>query len=178
MKATRKLSLLWLVSILTLSTVWANPCDLKSLPEPVLASLAKDYSGWIVITPNELSAEDRETWRKLYFKECPGMIAGKFSGDREGYALNLVKKVGAKTYQQIVYYQPTESSFTIISIFPRTAVGVVTVLRKFPPGIYKPFYGGKSVSIKTATIGVSEIDAGTIVYYWDQTKFRSIITSD
>jgi len=51
------------------------------------------------------------------------------------------------------------------------------VLRKFAPGIYKSPESGLSVRVGFDTIGISEIEAGTVVYYWDGKQFRHIQTS-
>ena len=166
------------VLLLSSLTAAASPCDVKNLPEQIQSSLTGDYAGWKVVIPSTLEASDRATWRENYSKECPGVIKGKFSGDSEGYVLNLVKKAPGKTLQQIVYFEPNESGFSPVVIFPSTAIKIVTVIRKFAPGKYKPSNGGKSLFIKTDTIGISQIDAWTEVYYWDGARFHKMVTSD
>jgi hypothetical protein len=168
------------VALLLLSslTAAASPCDLRNLPEQIQASLTGDYAGWRIVTPSALETSDRGTWLENYSKECPGIVRGKFSGDQEGYVLNFVKKLSGKTFQQVVYFKPNESGFSPVVIFPSTAIKIVTVIRKFAPGKYKPSNGGKSVFIKTDTIGISQIDSWTEVYYWDGLHFQKMVTSD
>jgi len=156
----------------------AAPCDLRSLPDSIQSSLAKDYSEWRIVTPGRLEKSDRETWLQNYAKECPGIAMGKFSVEENGYALNLLKNANGKLYQQIVYFEPYQNGFRTMVIFPSTAIKIVTVIRKFAPGKYKPSNGGKSLFIKTDTIGISQIDAWTEVYYWDGSRFRQMVTSD
>ena len=168
------------VLMIALANVYlhANPCDLTNLPESIRSSLRTTYSGWKVVTPAMLEISDRETWSQRYSKECPGMIKGRFAGDSDGFVLNLVMKEGGKLFQQIVYFRPDEASFSPLEVFPRMAIGVQTVIRKFAPGQYKSAHGGRSILIKTDTVGVSQIEAWTEVYYWDKVGFRSIITSE
>jgi hypothetical protein len=178
MKKFRYYALVVAILLLSSHTAAAIPCDLKNLPEQIQASLTGDYAGWEVVIPSTLEASDSATWHENYSKECPGIIKGKFSGDSEGYVLNLVKKAPGKTLQQVVYFEPKESGFSPVVIFPSTAIKIVTVIRKFAPGKYKPSNGGKSLFIKTDTIGISQIDAWTEVYYWDGSRFRKMVTSD
>lgn len=177
MKKT-KLLLILSIAITLRVTAAANPCDVKKLPQQIQSSLAKDYADWNIVTPNTLEASDRATWDEDYANECPGLIKGKFSGEREGYTLNLVKKLRGKTLQQIAYFEPSDRGFRPVVIFPCTAITIVTVIRTFAPGKYQSFSGDKSLLIKTDTIGVSKIDAWTAVYYWDGSRFRQIVTSD
>ena len=177
-KRIQDFSLVVAVLLLSSLTAAAIPCDVKNLPEQIQSSLTGDYAGWKVVIPSTLEASDRATWHENYSKECPGIIKGKFSGDSEGYVLNLVKKAPGKTLQQIVYFEPNESGFSPVVIFPSTAIKIVTVIRKFAPGKYKPSDGGKSLFIKTDTIGISQIDAWTEVYYWDGARFHKMVTSD
>jgi len=90
----------------------------------------------------------------------------------------LVKKAPGQTLQQVIYFEPNESGYSPVVIFPSTAIKIVTVIRKFAPGKYKPSDGGKSLFIKTDTIGISQIDAWAEVYYWDGSSFRKMVTSD
>ena len=163
--------------LLSSLTAAASPCDLKNLPEQIQSSLTGDYAGWRIVTPNALETSDRGTWLESYSKECPGIIKGKFSGDQEGYVLNFIKRLNGKTLQQVVYFEPNGSGFSPVVIFPSTAIKIVTVIRKFAPGKYKPSDGGKSLFIKTDTIGISQIDAWAEVYYWDGSSFRKMVTS-
>jgi hypothetical protein len=177
-KKVRDFSLVAAALLLSSLAAAASPCDVKSLPEQIQSSLTGDYAGWKVVIPSTLEASDRGTWLENYSKECPGLIKGKFTGDHEGYVLNLVKKAPGQTLQQVIYFEPNESGYSPVVIFPSTAIKIVTVIRKFAPGKYKPANGGKSLLMKTDTIGMSQIDAWTEVYYWDGSSFRKMVTSD
>ena len=160
------------------ATTWAKPCDLMMLPEQLQASLATDYAGWRPVTPNMLESSDRQTWIENYSKECPGIIKGRFTDTGEGYVLNLLKVEGGKTHQQVVYFQEHEKGDIGRVLLKPQATSIVLVIRLFAPGKYKDLTSGKSLAIATDTIGLSQIDAGTVVYYWDGAAFRRIVTSE
>ena len=160
------------------ATTWAKPCELKMLPEAIQTSLATDYAGWRPVTPNMLESSDRQTWIDNYSRECPGIIKGRFTDTGEGYVINLLNVKGGKTRQQVVYFQEHENEYTQRAILKPQATSIVLVLRLFAPGKYRDLISGQSLTIATDTIGLSQIDAGTVVYYWDGAAFRRIVTSE
>lgn len=167
-----------IVLVACVSTSWAGACDSVTLPTEVKSTLEKDFEGWSVVTPQLLSSpDDRQIWNENYSKECPGIISGHFTGQQIGYAINLVRGGGKTLEQQIVFFEPTREGFRKLVVEPPSHVDIVTVLRKFAPGVYKSPDSGRSVKVGFDTIGVSEIEAGTVVYYWDGKEFRHIETS-
>jgi hypothetical protein len=156
----------------------ASPCDPKNIPRQIQASLYADYAGWRIVTPSALEASDRETWLEDYSKECPGIIKGKFTDVDEGYVFNLIQKRGGKTFQQVVYFQHHDDGYITQVLLKPQAISIVLVIRLFAPGRYKDVTNGKSLMIATDTIGLSQIGSGTVVYYWDGTIFRRIVTSE
>jgi hypothetical protein len=181
MKKLRAHNLLFLCLIILLTCVprsWAGACDSITLPTQIKSALEREFSGWNVVTPELLtSPDDRQIWNENYNSECPGIISGHFTSQKIGYAINLLRGSGKTLEQQIVLFEPTGEGFKKLVIDPPSHVDVVTVLRKFAPGVYKSPDSGRSVKVAFDTIGVSEIEAGTVVYYWDGKEFRHIETS-
>ncbi|MGE5323976.1 MAG: hypothetical protein ACM3SW_13990, partial [Actinomycetota bacterium] len=140
--------------------------------------LEKEFPGWKIVTPEVLtSPDDRQIWNQSYSNECPGIIRGHFTGKKIGYAINLVRGNGKTLEQQIVVFKPILKGFKKLVIDAPSHVDVVIVLRKFAPGVYKSPDSDRSIKVAFDTIGVSEIEAATVVYYWDGKKFRCIQTS-
>jgi hypothetical protein len=167
-----------IVLVACVSPSWAGTCDSVTLPTDVKSSLEKDFVGWSIVTPELLSSpDDRQIWKENYSSECPGIISGHFTGQKVGYAINLVRGSGKTLEQQIVFFAPTREGFRRLVLDSPSHVAVVTVLRKFAPGVYKSPDSGRSVKVGFDTIGISEIEAGTVVYYWDGKQFRHIETS-
>lgn len=158
---------------------WAGACDSIVLPKVVAQSLRKDYAGWRVVTPGLLSSsDDRQIWCTNYRSECPGIIQGRFTSRRTEYVLNLIKGKGKTLEQQIVLFEPRKTNVRRIVLDPPSHVDVITVIRKFAPGRYQDPDSGRSIEIPLDTIGVSEIEAGTEVYYWNGKRFDQITTSE
>lgn len=175
--AQHKLFLYLLILVACAPCSWAGACDSIKLPREIVSTLDKEFAGWKIVTPELLSSADRQIWNENYSGECPGIISGHFTGPHTGYALNLIHGSGKTLEQQIVLFKPTQEGFKKMVLDPPSHVDVVTVLRKFAPGVYKSPESGRSVKIEFDTIGVSEIEAGTVVYYWDGKQFQHIQTS-
>ncbi|HET7788106.1 MAG TPA: hypothetical protein VFL36_19195 [Myxococcales bacterium] len=141
-------------------------------------SLEHEYAGWRVVTEDSLSSEDdREIWARNFSGECPGIAVGRFKGKGLDYAINLIRNTGASLEQQLILFEHTEQGFNTSILFAPSAVGVVSVIRKFGPGIYRSPDSGRPVRIQFDTIGVSEIEGGAVVYYWTGKRFEQIVTS-
>jgi hypothetical protein len=148
------------------------------VPTQIKDTLEREFSGWKVVTPELLSSpDDHQIWNENYSSECPGIISGHFTSQEIGYAINLVRGSGKTLEQQIVLFQPTRKGFKKLVLDPPSHVAVVAVLRKFAPGVYTSPDSGHSVDVGFDTIGISEIEAGTVVYYWDGKRFKHIETS-
>ena len=158
---------------------WAGACGSIVLPTEIRNTLERDFSGWSVVMPELLSSpDDRQIWKENYSDECPGIIGGNFTDQHVEYVVNLIKGSGKTLEQQIILFEPSRHGFRKVVLDPPSHVDVVTVLRRFAPGVYRTPDGERSVKVAFETIGVSEIEAGTIVYYWDGKQFQHIATSE
>jgi len=155
-----------------------NSCGIDRVPAQLQSAVAKEYAGWRVLMLSDLSSFDRSEWQDHYHKECPGLIKGKFIDSSDSYVLNLIRKQAGRTYQEIVLFRQGELRFEGKVLSPQTAVDRLTVIRRFPAGEYKSVRSGKPIRITVDTIGIAEIGAWTVVYYWDGTLFRSLVTSE
>jgi hypothetical protein len=159
---------------------WAAACDSTVLPAQIKTALQTEFEsvGWKIVTPELLtSPDDRKIWDQNYSRECPGVISGHFTGEKVGYAINLVKGAKKGLEQQIVFFAPTREGFRKLILSPSMQVATVSVLRKFAPGTYRSPDSGHSVKVGFDTIGLSVIEGETIVYYWDGKGFQRIETS-
>ncbi len=156
----------------------AEPCDSITLPTELKNILGKEFAGWNVVTPELLSSpDDRQIWNEGYSSECPGIIRGHFRGKQTEYVVSLVRGADNTLEQQIVFFEASREGLKKLIIDPPSHVAVVTVLRKFAPGVYRSAETDRSVKVRFDTIGISEIEAGAVVLYWDGKRFRRIVTS-
>jgi len=157
----------------------ADACDAIRLPAEVRTHLDHKFSGWRVVTRSLLGAEDRQIWIENYNDECPGLAVGRFRGKGLDYAVNLIRRAGPSMEQQIVLFETTARGVRNVILAPPSRVDVVSVIRKFAPGRYTSRESGHSVEVRCCdTIGVSEMEANTVVYYWDGKQFQQIVTSE
>jgi hypothetical protein len=171
----------WFMYLIVLVTYasrsWAGACDSITLPTEIKSILEKEFVGWKVVTPELLSPEDRQIWNADYSSECPGIISGHFTGRQVEYAVNLIRGEGKSLEQQFVFFKATRNGFMKVILVPPSHVAVPSVLRRCAPDVYRDPETGRSVKVGFDTIGVSKIESGTVVYYWDGKRFRNIVTS-
>src|SRR3954463_313807 len=157
---------------------WGETCDEIRTPIEINRILKAKFAGWEIVTPQLLSSpDDRQIWNDQYGAECPGVIAGRFTGRGTEYVINLVRGRDKTLEQQLVLFQISGSTVKTVILEPVAHVGVVWVMRKLPPGVYRSAETDRSVKTKFDVIGFSQIEAGAVVYYWDGKRFRGIVTS-
>ncbi len=170
---------LYLIVLVTcVSRARAGACDSITLPTEIKRILEKEFVGWKVVTPELLSSpDDRQIWNENYSSECPGIISGRFRGKHVEYAVNLVRGSGETLEQQVVVFELAREGFRKVVLIPPSRTTIVNVLRKFAPGVYRSAETARSVRVGFDTIGISQIEAGAVVFYWDGKRFRRIVTS-
>jgi hypothetical protein len=157
----------------------ADACDAIRLPAEIRAHLDHEFSNWRVVTSNLLGADDRQIWIENFNAECPGLAVGRFRGKKLDFAVNLIRRSGSSLEQQIVLFETTAKGFRTVILAPPSRVDIVSVIRKFAPGRYTSPDSEESVDVRCCdTIGVSEIEANTVVYYWNGKRFQQIVTSE
>ena len=157
---------------------WAGPCDTDQLPSAIKDLLAAKFAGWRVVEPDSLTGTDGRTWIDSYPGECPGLAQGHFTGEEIGYALNLMRRKGNTIVQQIVYFKPKGAGYDALVVIPPAKVVIVWIMNKFAPGKYRDAERTRTITTRFDTIGVSQVEAWTLVFYWNGTGFRSIATSE
>jgi hypothetical protein len=173
-----------MVMVLAGSAARAAPMDVDTchsikLPAPISDTIANQFSGWQVVTSADLvDPGDRAFWKENLPKECPGIIAGRFRTRQLDYAISLIKRNVDSSEQQILVFEAEKVGFKILVLEHPTRVGVILVLRKFGPGIYTSPDTRRSLRIRRDTIGVSQIEASTVVFYWSSGRFKRIETSE
>ena len=157
-------------------------CIPSNLPLKIRTKLATNYAEWKIVSPEMLDNDDRDTWIERYSKECPGMIDGDFSNEGKSYILNLLNESNGKKQQQVLYFRPIDDGFKVVVVVPPFEVKAVRIIRRYGPGKYRPFEGNRPpkepVVIKTDTVGLSDMSAGTVVYFWKNGRFDSVITDE
>jgi hypothetical protein len=88
-------------------------CKLDALPADVRGSLARNFGGWKILEPADLTARTRTRWGSERPLTCPGIAAGHFQDAKSAsYALLLIPADHATTaYRLLVYTQQAGHDF-------------------------------------------------------------------
>jgi phage terminase large subunit len=65
-----------------------------------------------------------------------------------------------------------------IAVLPPAEVGIIHVIWRVPPDIYRDFYSGRKTRVRHDAIAFEQIEANVTIYYLAGRKFRSILVED
>lgn len=88
-------------------------CRVESLPKDIRNSISRNFSGWKVQEPTDLSARARTRWEEGRPLTCPGIAAGHFQDLKDdSYALLLVPANRMSTaFKLLIYTQQSSQQF-------------------------------------------------------------------
>ena len=80
-------------------------CRPDSLPQDIRSSLARNFSGWKIQEPTDLSTRARTRWGAERPLNCPGIAAGHFQDAKNAsYALLLIPADhGSSAYRLLIF---------------------------------------------------------------------------
>lgn len=152
-----------------------SPCK---LPAPLGHQVAQSWKGWRLMQLSDLRADDQDLWRKKWGNRCPGLASGHFvNPDSLVYAVSLVDPKGSR--QAIILASPrSDGSFTTQVISPASRFAAFSVVHTLPPGRYNEVEGGRKVRTKLDSIAYETIEAGMVMFYEENGKFRMLQLSE
>jgi hypothetical protein len=88
-------------------------CRLDSLPQDIRSSLSRNFSGWKIQEPADLSARARTRWGAERPLNCPGIAAGHFQDAKNAsYALLLIPANHASSaYRLLIFTQQSGQQY-------------------------------------------------------------------
>jgi hypothetical protein len=88
-------------------------CKLDALPADIRGSLTRNFNGWKILAPSDLTARARTRWGSERPLTCPGIAAGHFQDAKNAsYALLLIPADHSTTaYRLLVYTQQAGHDF-------------------------------------------------------------------
>jgi hypothetical protein len=88
-------------------------CKLDALPADIRGSLSRNFNGWKILEPSDLTARARTRWGSERPLTCPGIAAGHFQDAKSAsYALLLIPADHSTTsYRLLVYTQQAGHEF-------------------------------------------------------------------
>lgn len=161
-----------------------NVCEADALPPEAKSFVSKTFPGWRLKLTSDLVAYDQELWAKEHPKECPGIAVGHFEApDQVAYGLLLIPKSVPETgYKIVVLNRSTTGNTYSIRVLDRVegrpGADSGLVFSKVPPGDYCGFDTTQSAKLKLDGLEAEWIEQSSVLYFWENGRFRTLQTSD
>jgi hypothetical protein len=162
--ATLLLSLVYLACLFV--PFGAAQADRSCDPPPGLHDeISKEYPSTRVVTPSDLSDDDRELFKKDHGNTCPGLVNVDFYGDgKPTVALVLLGRDGAKQRAELVLAHQVGDSWSTALL--ETAKDSVPAVWSQAPGTYRDVYGEKELRATRSVLAFCQYNAWAILYAW------------
>jgi len=175
---------LWCLMLLTGTLLRAQTADLRSacenkLPGQAQKVVAKKLKHWKVLTAADLPADDREIWEDDYDEKCPGITTGQFGPNQSlAYAVTLVRSMNGALYQTLVLVAEQNQRYQVTTLSRSQKATHPSIVRRLPGGSYSSAEGETQIDAASDVIAYETIQAGTIIYYWNKSKYRELVISE
>ncbi|GLQ87714.1 hypothetical protein [Dyella flagellata] len=147
-----------------------------TVPE-VQAELQRSYSGWQVVSLEDLRAEDRDLWIKQHGTDCPGIFKAKLKSKAyKSYAVTIFKR-DHELQQALLILNDGQGIHSISILSGPQEVAYLSVVSKAPPGKYVDVTG-KKIAVSLDSVLYEAIEAGSTLYYFRNGRFSSITVSE
>ena len=157
-----------LVCGLTIPSMYANAsCTRPSLD----AKLRNAFPGWHIVNLKDLRLDDRNIWVKQRAAYCPGFLQGHFeSATRETYAITVFEESDGLRQMLLVANQNL-GKYEISVLNGPQKVAYLSVISKVFPGEYSNTDGEK-FKLSREAISYEAIEAGSLLYYFQNGKYK------
>ncbi|HKD80730.1 MAG TPA: hypothetical protein VKH81_13610 [Candidatus Angelobacter sp.] len=132
---------------------------------------------------SDLISGDRALWAKAHPKGCPGIAIGHFEQSNFlTYVVLMVPKPRPTHGFKILILKklPSGNNYTgqVLDQSDGEYSASGLVIAKAPPGKYSDFEGTAQVQVNLDAILVEWIEKASVLYYWENGKYRKVQTSD
>lgn len=154
------------------------PCQ-NELPPQAQKAVAAKLKHWKVLTAADLPLDDREIWEDDYDEQCPGITAGQFGPKQShAYAVTLVRSMNGGLEQTLVLVAEQNQRYQVTTLSRSQRVAAPSIVRRLPAGSYSSPQGNTQIEAAFDVIAYERIQAGTIIYYWNKSKYRNLVLSE
>lgn len=161
----------------SLARAQEHSCNIDALPPSVRALVEEKYPGWRLVEGSDLRSDDWSLWKKMHDGRCPGLAVGHYENHNDNsYAITLFKKQ-PKLRQLLVVITPGASAPKLHELSRPQDVAYLSVVSKLPPGSYSDGEG-KPLRLRKESISYEAIEAGAIMYYYSQGRYKSVQSSE
>ena len=171
--------LLTLVTLVPLSLAQSHSCI---LPPQASHVIEQKFPGWRAKDLSDLDEDDRKVLHAENAKACAGIAVGHFESVASiAYAILLIRKSAAEVgFKVIVLSRLGEGNVVRMIQHSDTedGRGYGLVISREPPGKKLGFDTSKAVRLKLDGVNVEYLEKSSVLYYWSNGRYRSLVTSD
>ncbi len=155
-----------------------DPCEI-ALPPAAKMVVDDKLKGWKVVTIADLRPDDRRIWTEKLGSTCPGVAAGHFDPRASStYAVTLIQRRGQNLYQMVAVLTKKGQAYRLATLSSATQTSVTSVVAKLPPGKYSDPVDSIRINSRFDVISYETIEAGAKIYYWQNGRYHSLLTSE
>jgi hypothetical protein len=156
-----------------------DACADVHIPAPIRSAIEGRFPSWQIVKVRDLRSDDQKLWLQAHKEECPGIAIGHFEGAAiTSHAVTLFRS--APTLQQILLVvSPNPAGKPRVHILSKPQhVAFLSVVYKTPSGNYSEVEGGATINVRNEAVVHEGIEAGSVLFYFLNGKYRSLITSE
>jgi hypothetical protein len=155
----------------------AGLCKLDSLPQDIRSSLTRNFGGWKVVEPADLTVRGRTRWGSQRPLTCPGIAAGHFQDKGSAsYALLMIPANHAgSSVRLVIYTQQSGGQFYGFKAAGQQETGAGDLFISAEP-ISKYYDSGSKWAKSKLTEGVLLVDASVaqaFMFLWGGSLYES-----
>ncbi len=180
--------LVWSLTVLMAGTLPAarrlpkDFCASPPLVEPVKKLLSlKYYQQWPPIALGDLPKPHQRMWRRSLNRfDCPGIAMGHFEQKNElSYAFSMKPRDPRQTGWRLVVISKTRQGDYRDRVLGQTDERVPPyVIYVVPPEEYTDAFETESVRLKLDGLQIEQMEAGAMLFYWKEGRYRSLIVAE
>ncbi|HET9837833.1 MAG TPA: hypothetical protein VFR84_06325 [Candidatus Angelobacter sp.] len=156
----------------------SSSCE-NEIPPQARKAVAGKLKNWKVVTVADLAADDREIWEDEYEQKCPGVTAGQFAPQpARSWAITLIRSNRGALYQTLVLVTEKDQRYQVTTLSSSQKVARPSIVRRLPSGSYSSSHGETEIDAAFDVIAYETIEAGTMIFYWSNGKYRKVIISE
>jgi hypothetical protein len=151
----------------------ANPCN---LPPGLSDELSKKYAGTHVVSQEDLSKNDRQSFQKDHGRRCPGLAKVNFYGDgKPTWAVVLIAGENPKRKAELIVARQIADGWETRSL---EATDGTPVVWREGPGKYDDLDGKKVIHATKPVIVFAGYGSWSILYAWTGKDVEKVQLSD
>jgi hypothetical protein len=175
--------ILLLVAICKLPALAQDTSCVLNVPavKLVVEHIAKQFPSWRIQTLSDFSVEYQDMWKKKHPQECPGFTSGHYlTKTKLTYAALLIPSDSRKPGYKLVLISQSRAGKTFSSVLENVngVTSTPNVIYTLPPGKYSDAETVDKVTVHSDVLVLEQLEAGSVLYYYRNGRFKKLIISE